>query len=67
MQRWTGGAEIDPGHFPPVFILIALISAASALNFWALPVNAGSALLSTARTSEAVTAPENADAASGHI
>ena len=67
MQRWTGGDGIDPGHFPPIFILIALISAASALNFWALPGDAGSALLTKPQPKEAVAAPESADAASGHI
>ena len=67
MQRWTGGDGIDPGHFPPIFILIALISAASALNFWALPSDAGSVLLTKPQPKEAVAAPESADAASGHI
>jgi EmrB/QacA subfamily drug resistance transporter len=67
MQRMYGGTEIDSSHFPPVFILIALISAASALMFSQLAVDAGSALLTKPQSKEAVTAPETADAASGHM
>jgi EmrB/QacA subfamily drug resistance transporter len=67
MQRLDGGQSIDPGHFPPVFILIALISAASALNFWALPGNAGSALLTTPRDKEKDVVQESAAAEPGHM
>ena len=41
MQRMNGGDANRPGHFPPVFILIALISAASALMFSRLAKDAG--------------------------
>lgn len=45
MQRWQGGTSIDPAHFPPVFVLIALLSAASVFVFARLPRDAGEALL----------------------
>lgn len=67
MQRWAGGSDIDPTHFPPVFILIALISAASAVNFWLLPTDAGRALLAKSPDKEKDIAKESADASTGHI
>ncbi len=67
MQQLMGGGDIDPEHFPPVFILIALISAASALMFSRLTADAGSALLTMPRDKDKDTAQETADAASGHI
>ena len=67
MQQLMGGGDIDPEHFPPVFILIALISAASALMFSRLTADAGSALLTTPRDKDKDTTQETADAASGHI
>jgi EmrB/QacA subfamily drug resistance transporter len=67
MQRINGGDQIDPNHFPPVFVLIALISACSALLFWRLPVDAGQVLLGTAERADKGSARETDDAASGHI
>ena len=70
MQRWLGGASIDPAHFPPVFILIALVSAASAFVFALLPKDAGAALLVTrtkAEKSEVETVKETAGASQGHL
>ncbi|MEQ1672687.1 MAG: MFS transporter, partial [Hyphomicrobium sp.] len=49
MQRLNGGDQIDPAHFPPVFLLIAAIAACSAILFWHLPKDAGRALLGTPR------------------
>lgn len=67
MQRLNGGGQIDPSHFPPVFILIALISAASALLFWRLPPDAGKALLGTPEPKEKLVVKASAEAESGHI
>ena len=68
MQRLEGGSTIDPSHFPAVFILIALISAASALIFAMLPKDAGAALLVTKATSRAIDpAKQSAEAAEGHL
>ncbi len=68
MQRQFGGSTIDPSHFPPVFVVIALLSAASALIFARLPKDAGSALLvQSDANAEKVAAKETADARGGHI
>ena len=49
MQRLNGGDQIDPAHFPPVFLLIAAIAACSAILFWHLPKDAGQSLLGKPR------------------
>ncbi len=72
MQRALGGTAIDPGHFPPVFIVIAVVSAASALIFARLPKDAGAALLTKPGTQPAVPAEtqavkEAAESQQGHL
>ena len=67
MQRLNGGSEIDTTHFPPVFLLIAAISAASILWFRLLPNDAGSALLARPAEPAKATSKEVADAAQGHL
>ena len=67
MQRVQGGGAIDPGHFPPVFLLIAFLSACSALVFARLPNDAGSALLVTNGKPEKEADKETAGAGQGHI
>ncbi len=57
MQRMNGGGQIDIVHFPPVFIVIAIISAGSALIFWRLPKDAGASLLGPAAKSGTQTQP----------
>jgi hypothetical protein len=47
VQKAWGGNAIDAGHFPPVFILIAVISASSMLWFMQLSSSAGASLLPT--------------------
>ena len=41
LQRMRGGGELDPGHFPVVFMLVGAISALSVLFFLRLPADAG--------------------------
>ena len=67
MSRIDGASAIATVHFPPVFLLIAFVSALSALMFATLAPDAGSSLLSKpgARRKEAV--KETADASEGHI
>lgn len=65
MQRLEGGTTIDPSHFPPVFILISFVSAASVLLFARLPHDAGAELLKPA----APITPEKSpgDSSPGHL
>ncbi len=67
MQRTQGGDSLAPGHFPPVFILISVIAALSAVLYATLPKDAGSSLLVTpgARRKEVIKG--TADAESGHL
>ena len=67
MQRIHGGSQIDISHFPPVFLLIAGLAATSAVIFWKLPPNAGSALLMPVAKSEKQTAQASSDATAGHL
>lgn len=67
MMRIDGGTATATTHFPPVFLLIAFVSALSALMFATLEPNAGASLLGKpgARRKEAVKA--TAEASEGHI
>jgi len=47
VQRTLGGEAVDAGHFPPVFLLIAAVSASSILLFMQLSKSAGASLLPT--------------------
>ncbi len=67
MQRYSGGSGIDPAHFPPVFVLIAVICALSAFVFSRLPADAGAALLVANGKKETTVAKETTDAVEGHI
>jgi EmrB/QacA subfamily drug resistance transporter len=44
-QRTMGGGDLALAHFPPVFILVAVISASSVLLFMQLSKSAGASLL----------------------
>ncbi len=66
MQRINGGSNIDPAHFPAVFILIALISASSVLFFRQLSYDAGSSLLTKPVEPAKQTAQLVADAGQSH-
>lgn len=44
-QRTMGGGDLAPAHFPPVFILVAVISASSVFMFMQLSKSAGASLL----------------------
>ena len=46
-ERTMGGGSLALTHFPPVFILVAAISASSVLLFMQLPNSAGASLLPT--------------------
>jgi hypothetical protein len=45
MQALRGGAMLDLAHFPPVFLLVAAVSALALVPFLRLPRTAGAALL----------------------
>jgi EmrB/QacA subfamily drug resistance transporter len=47
VQKVEGGSAIEAAHFPPVFLLIAAISASSFLIFMQLSKSAGASLLPT--------------------
>ena len=47
VQKVEGGNAIEVSHFPPVFLLIAAISASSVLIFMRLSKSAGASLLPT--------------------
>lgn len=59
MQAIDGGRALDAAHFPPVFLLVGVLSAASALIFWRLPKDAGSSLISRAETRPAAHSVEH--------
>ncbi len=50
VQRTVGGDAIAAGHFPPVFLLIAAVSASSILLFMQLTGTSGASLLATEKT-----------------
>jgi EmrB/QacA subfamily drug resistance transporter len=47
VQKVEGGSAIEAGHFPPVFLLIAAISASSVFMFMQLSKSSGASLLPT--------------------
>jgi MFS family permease len=67
VQRTLGGNAIDASHFPPVFILIAIVSATSILFFSRLSPSAGASLLPTEALKAAEPAKEAARLSEGHI
>ncbi|MBY0561064.1 MFS transporter [Hyphomicrobium sp.] len=67
MQHVAGGSAIDVGHFPPVFILIALVSASSILFFRQLSPSAGASLLPTDAMKAAEPPKEVARLSEGHV
>jgi MFS family permease len=67
MQFARGGSAIDAGHFPPVFILIGLVSASSILFFAKLTGAAGASLLPTEAMKAAEPAKEVARLREGHL
>lgn len=67
VQYERGGSAIDAGHFPPVFILIGLVSASSILFFSHLAPTAGASLLPTEAMKAAEPAKEAARLREGHI
>ena len=48
--RWRGATELVPEDFTPAFLVVALISASSALLFWKLPADAGAEMAGRAPT-----------------
>ncbi|SFV36754.1 MFS transporter [Hyphomicrobium facile] len=67
MQHVAGGSAIAVGHFPPVFILIALVSASSILFFRQLSPSAGASLLPTDAMKAAEPPKEVARLSEGHV
>lgn len=67
VQFARGGSAIDADHFPPVFILIGLVSASSVLFFSRLAPTAGASLLPTEAMKAAEPAKETARLREGHI
>ena len=67
VQRTLGGNAIDAGHFPPVFVLIALVSATSVLFFRKLSPSAGASLLPTEAMKAAEPAKDVARLSEGHV
>lgn len=67
VQRMAGGNAIDAGHFPPVFILIALVSASSIFFFMKLSPSAGASLLPTEALKAAKPAKDVARLSESHI
>jgi MFS family permease len=66
-QRTLGGQAVDAGHFPPVFILIAVVSASSILLFMQLSKSAGASLLPTEAMKAAEPAKDVARLSEGHL
>ena len=66
-QVTMGGSSLDPGHFPPVFLLIAAVSTSSALLFLRLPKSAGASLLPAAAGSTAETEKQATQLREGHL
>jgi len=67
VQYERGGNAIDAAHFPPVFILIGLVSASSILFFSRLAPSAGASLLPTEALKAAEPAKEAARLREGHL
>ncbi|MFT3732196.1 MAG: DHA2 family efflux MFS transporter permease subunit [Hyphomicrobium sp.] len=67
MQYLRGGSVIDAAHFPPVFVLIGLVSASSIFFFARLSGSAGASLLPTEALKVAEPAKEVARVSQGHI
>lgn len=58
MQALDGGSALNAAHFPAVFALVGVLSAASAMLYWKLPADAGSSLIAARRVPPAAPAPE---------
>jgi EmrB/QacA subfamily drug resistance transporter len=67
VQRTLGGEAVDAGHFPPVFLLIAAVSASSILLFMQLSKSAGASLLPTEAMKAAEPAKDVARLSEGHL
>jgi EmrB/QacA subfamily drug resistance transporter len=67
MQYAEGGSAIDAAHFPPVFVLIGLVSVSSILFFSRLAPTAGASLLPTEALKAAEPAKETARLREGSI
>ncbi len=67
VQWFWGGDPIAAGHFPPVFILIAVISASSIFFFMHLSSSAGASLLPTDPMKAAAPAEEAARLREGQV
>ncbi|MBS0233261.1 MAG: MFS transporter [Proteobacteria bacterium] len=67
VQYERGGSAIDAAHFPPVFVLIGLVSATSILFFSRLAPSAGASLLPTEALKAAEPAKEAARLREGHL
>jgi EmrB/QacA subfamily drug resistance transporter len=66
-QMSTGGQVLDLAHFPPVFILVAVISASSIVLFMQLSRSAGASLLPTEAMKAAEPAKDAARVSDGEI
>lgn len=67
MQYARGGSAIDAAHFPPVFVLIGLVSASSIFFFARLTPSSGASLLPTEALKAADPAKETARLREGHM
>lgn len=67
MQYLRGGSAIDAAHFPPVFLLIGLVSLSSILFFSRLSRGAGASLLPTEALKAVEPAKEVARQREGHL
>jgi EmrB/QacA subfamily drug resistance transporter len=67
VQRTLGGEPADAGHFPPVFLLIAAVSASSILLFMQLSKSAGASLLPTEAMKVTEPAKDAAHLSEGHL
>jgi MFS family permease len=66
-QMGTGGQVLDLAHFPPVFILVAVISASSIILFMQLSGSAGASLLPTEAMKAAEPAKDAARVSEGEL
>ncbi len=72
-MRWRGAAVLEPADFTPAFLVVAAISASSALLFWRLPADAGAEMSgrvpakaeATAVKAEPIAAGETSDQRAG--
>ena len=67
MQFAEGGNAVDAAHFPPVFLLVGFVSAASIFFFSRLAPNAGASLLPTDALKAAEPEKESARLREGHV